>query len=855
MEVSNLHVFDSEQQLWVPFTRTMLAQSIAAIAQTITLRTDVPGVTRQGSFVVPAGCREIVVRLGVAAGPGGGAGSPLAGHGGGGAGMGMIACGIALAVFPGEVLAYQIGGCGMGGAKTTASVATGTGVWTLPAGSVAPTAGQRVQMENAGGALPTGFSAGTQYFVVSPSGLTYKLAASEGGAPIVPTDTGTGVHHLAFSGAFGYAGAQPATRALTQANAETWIKRGAASGNRYLLRLQPGYPGSPGSSTGAGAGGGNWNQTSAGGTAPGGNGSTATQSPLTGVIFNGSTGAAGQASGTTSSGTATNAFGIAFGQRGGSAGMAGAGGGGPGGYAFGLNLYGWPEAQEAVGGVAANGVGNAGNIPNCCPGAGGAGGCGGQPGSPGEDGMLQISFPIGDVSGIVVRNLCTNAVISGDLIGLHGTDIVQTNRTNFTWDVANSRVLIAGCNVLGGQDKARIAFVNTGGGTLPTPLAFGSDYWLGDVDSTGAHLSLSKGGAAISLSGSGATANTAYNWKHPIGYPYKLLRTHDCNIRLAQIFPTSLASPDWTRADAIVAAAMAAGARVMFTLGSIPTWMASASPNVSDGYGVSHGGNAPALTGTRGADTGVYTELWDAVAAIVTRYNITQAAALYSGVKPIKYLETWNEPSFSGTAGGFWTGSAAELATLKRTAYRAAKLTDPAILVTDAGFSPSGAAAGLEASGALVQLNRASDGSGGTGALWMDAAVTHPYSVSAINNGEMIRALTRRMRHALMCAGRTDWATIPLIAGEGGPENDIAPSGIGSALLLARTIIDFGASGWASYIPFHHWLTTFLGDMTSDEVIDYLTWIGTYMAGQSCTVDLMGDGRYRVATPGATRYF
>jgi hypothetical protein len=44
------------------------------------------------------------------------------------------------------------------------------------------------------GALPTGFVAGTTYYVVNTSGFTFQLAATSGGTAIVPTGTQSGVH-------------------------------------------------------------------------------------------------------------------------------------------------------------------------------------------------------------------------------------------------------------------------------------------------------------------------------------------------------------------------------------------------------------------------------------------------------------------------------------------------------------------------------------------------------------------------------------------------------------------------------------------------------------------------------------
>jgi len=56
--------------------------------------------------------------------------------------------------------------------------------------------GDAVRVWNTGGALPTGLSASTDYYVISASGDTFKLAATSGGSAIDITAAGTGTHFL-----------------------------------------------------------------------------------------------------------------------------------------------------------------------------------------------------------------------------------------------------------------------------------------------------------------------------------------------------------------------------------------------------------------------------------------------------------------------------------------------------------------------------------------------------------------------------------------------------------------------------------------------------------------------------------
>jgi hypothetical protein len=51
-----------------------------------------------------------------------------------------------------------------------------------------------LRVENAGGALPAGLSAGTTYYVVNVTTNTFQLSVTHGGAAINITDAGTGTH-------------------------------------------------------------------------------------------------------------------------------------------------------------------------------------------------------------------------------------------------------------------------------------------------------------------------------------------------------------------------------------------------------------------------------------------------------------------------------------------------------------------------------------------------------------------------------------------------------------------------------------------------------------------------------------
>lgn len=89
----------------------------------------------------------------------------------------------------------------------TISIAT-PGVLSLTAHGLP--AGQRVRLSTSG-ALPTGFSAGTDYYVVSPATDSLQLALTVGGTPINTSGTQSGTHYLSagYSAYSGFRGETP----------------------------------------------------------------------------------------------------------------------------------------------------------------------------------------------------------------------------------------------------------------------------------------------------------------------------------------------------------------------------------------------------------------------------------------------------------------------------------------------------------------------------------------------------------------------------------------------------------------------------------------------------------------------
>jgi uncharacterized phiE125 gp8 family phage protein len=58
------------------------------------------------------------------------------------------------------------------------------------------TNGDAVQVKNSGGALPTGLSENTTYYVISVSGATFSLSTTAGGSAVTLTGAGTGTNYI-----------------------------------------------------------------------------------------------------------------------------------------------------------------------------------------------------------------------------------------------------------------------------------------------------------------------------------------------------------------------------------------------------------------------------------------------------------------------------------------------------------------------------------------------------------------------------------------------------------------------------------------------------------------------------------
>jgi hypothetical protein len=101
----------------------------------------------------------------------------------------------------------------------------------------------------AGGSIPTGLTAGTTYYVVSPSGQTFSLSATKGGGAITTSSTGANLILHLLSGQFDGT-TQPfdsgGSAVCINMTAGSLVLQGAPDASVATAAGFPGYPTGPG---------------------------------------------------------------------------------------------------------------------------------------------------------------------------------------------------------------------------------------------------------------------------------------------------------------------------------------------------------------------------------------------------------------------------------------------------------------------------------------------------------------------------------------------------------------------------------------------------------------------------------
>jgi hypothetical protein len=204
-----------------------------------------------------------------------------------------------------------------------------------------------------------------------------------------------------------------------------------------------------------------------------------------------------------------------------------------------------------------------------------------------------------------------------------------------------------------------------------------------------------------------------------------------------------------------------AGRQLIYTLYGTPRWCTS-RPALADPYHQPGGDSKPRDL----ACAGKFVE------ALVKRYN-------GGGVRKIANLEIWNEPNFAGLK--YWRDSAADLAALGRTVYRAAKRADPGIRILWPSFVEwyEGPAVWKD----NLEYGAASDGAGGKGVDWADAFAFHFYGYTTGLDDLMDTQESVRM--TLAALGRPQWQAFNTEMGFGEGWGETLPQST-QALLIRR---------------------------------------------------------------------
>ena len=167
----------------------------------------------------------------------------------------------------------------------------------------------------------------------------------------------------------------------------------------------------------------------------------------------------------------------------------------------------------------------------------------------------------------------------------------------------------------------------------------------------------------------------------------------------------------WAYLDQVVNANYAANIQTDYVLECTP-WFAAANQNQPGGcVHANTSGPSPPVSNTYASQFITY---------LIGRYNT-------GGLNKINYVEEWNEPSFDGydVGGGYWSGTAAQLATMSKAVYQAAKAAATSTGTTVTVISP-----GFANMGYMTSYLAASDGGTGTGATWLDMLIYHPYGMA-----------------------------------------------------------------------------------------------------------------------------
>lgn len=309
-------------------------------------------------------------------------------------------------------------------------------------------------------------------------------------------------------------------------------------------------------------------------------------------------------------------------------------------------------------------------------------------------------------------------------------------------------------------------------------------------------------------------------------------------------FASGTAAGCWADLDQAIDLHFAAGRNVAYCIWGTPAW-AAASPSQPDPYG-GLGGNSPPSS---------QASLSEFVTRLVQRYN-TELIRNNGGQKKLRFLEIWNEPTYTVASNSFFIGTEADMAAMARTVKLAAKAVDPSIVLVSPSFTGN--------TSHITSFLNASDGAGGFGRDHVDAIAYHPYSTDLPGSSPLGKSVGTPMtvdanvRAAVVAgglAGSTPLHNMEIGIASSSTDTLLSRAPVWKAQYVARISALYAALGWQKVVWYGHDNNLSGNPSISPEVGDALAW-AAQLAGKTLTsVRLLSNGRIRVTHSGGVMVY
>ncbi len=280
----------------------------------------------------------------------------------------------------------------------------------------------------------------------------------------------------------------------------------------------------------------------------------------------------------------------------------------------------------------------------------------------------------------------------------------------------------------------------------------------------------------------------------------------------------------------------ALGAETIYTVIGTPNWASARPAEAADAYGVVGGMAEPADM----------TKLGAFITWLMTNYG-----------NYIDYLEVWNEPKYSTTAGGFFSGTASKLAEMAKTINQAAKAVKPSVQILGVGCTGMFTFDGLADTG-ITHTNSflaASDGASGFGKDWIDILSVHTYANDGTNNLRYVPDTKGFLDTIKASNGISDmrvWSTeygyvTPTFSTYSGPAE-------GQLQAVARYALQHVAAGMDRCVLYAHGRTLLDWPSTSAGVSEWNRWCSIINGSTISVINRVGDRGHLACVINGTNY-